>query len=229
MPVILILALAILLAVLLGPQWWVRHVLERHGAERPDLPGTGGELARHLLDLAGLHGVKVELTGDGDHYDPEERAVRLLPQHHDGRSVAAVAVAAHEVSHAVQHAKGERAFVLRFDMVRKLVWVDRIASGLLLLAPVIFILVKSPILLLLQILAGLALLTARIAVHVVTLPVELDASFGKALPVLERGAYLANADMPAARSVLRAAAFTYVAAALMTLLNVARWFQILRF
>jgi uncharacterized protein len=229
MPILLILGLTVLLVVLLGPQWWVRHVLERHGVERPDLPGTGGELARHLLDTAGLHSVKVELTGDGDHYDPEEHAVRLLPQHHDGRSVAAVAVAAHEVSHAVQHANGERAFAVRFDLVRKLVWVDRIASGLLLLAPVILILVRAPILFGVQILAGLALLTARIAVHVVTLPVELDASFGKALPVLERGRYLSAADMPAARSVLRAAAYTYVASALMTLLNIARWFRVLRF
>src|SRR5438093_12475649 len=229
MPIILVLVLAILLVVLLGPQWWVRHVLERYGGERADLPGTGGELARHLLDLAGLHGVKVELTGDGDHYDPEERAVRLLPQHHDGRSVAAVAVAAHEVSHAVQHANGERAFAVRFDLVRKVVWIDRIASGLLLLAPLIFFVVNAPILLILQIVAGLVLLTARVAVHVVTLPVELDASFGKALPVLKKGRYLAPTDMPAARSVLRAAAFTYVASALMTLLNVARWFQILRF
>jgi Zn-dependent membrane protease YugP len=229
MPIILLLALAILLVVLLGPQWWVRHVLERHGVERPDLPGTGGELARHLLDTAGLLSVKVELTGDGDHYDPEEHAVRLLPQHHDGRSVAAVAVAAHEVSHAVQHANGERAFAVRFDLVRKLVWVDRIASGLLLLAPVILVLVRAPVLFGLQILAGLALLTARIAVHVVTLPVELDASFSKALPVLERGRYLSAADMPAARTVLRAAAYTYVASALMTLLNIARWFRVLRF
>jgi uncharacterized protein len=229
MPIILILVLAILLAVLVGPQWWVRHVLERHGVERSDLPGTGGELARHLLDLAGLHGVKVELTGDGDHYDPEERAVRLLPQHHDGRSVSAVAVAAHEVSHAVQHANGEPAFTLRFDLVRKVIWIDRIATGLLLMAPVVFALVRAPVLLTLQIIAGLVLLTARVAVHVVTLPVELDASFGKALPVLKRGGYLGAADLPAARSVLRAAAFTYVASALMTLLNVARWFQILRF
>jgi Zn-dependent membrane protease YugP len=229
MPIILLLALVILLVVLLGPQWWVRHALERHGVERPDLPGTGGELARHLLDAAGLHGVKVELTGDGDHYDPEEAAVRLLPQHHDGRSVAAVAVAAHEVSHAVQHANGERAFAVRFDLVRKLIWVDRVASGLLLLAPVILILVRAPFLFALQIIAGLVLLTARVAVHVVTLPVELDASFGKALPVLERGRYLSAADMPAARTVLRAAAFTYVASALMTLLNIARWFRVLRF
>ena len=104
MPIILGFALLLLLAAVLVPQLWIRRVFARHGAERPDLPGTGAELARHLLDRAGLSDVKVELTGDGDHYDPEECAVRLLPQHHDGRSVAAVAVAAHEVSHAVQHA-----------------------------------------------------------------------------------------------------------------------------
>ena len=62
-------------------------------------------------------------------------------------------------------------------------------------------------------------------VHVVTLPVEFDASFGKALPVLTRGRYLAAGDLPAARSVLQAAAFTYVAAALATLLNVLRWIR----
>jgi len=229
MPILLVLALVILLALLVGPQWWIRRVLARHGAERPDLPGTGGELARHLLDAAGLNSVKIELTGHGDHYDPVERTVRLLPQHHDMRSIAAVAVATHEVSHAVQHANGEPAFTLRFEMVKKLIWIDRLASCLLLLAPIVFVVVKAPALLLLQLIAGVLLLLVRVGAHVVTLPVEFDASFGKALPVLERGRYLAPADMPAARSVLRAAAWTYVAAALATLIDIARWFRILRF
>jgi uncharacterized protein len=229
MPIILTVAALLLVTLLFAPQWWVRRVLARHGAERPDLPGTGGELARHLLDEAGLQAVRVELTGDGDHYDPEDRAVRLLPQHHDGRSIAAVAVAAHEVSHAVQHARGEKAFAVRFDLVRKLNWVDRLASGILLLAPVVFMVIKAPALLVLQVVAGLLLLAIRIVVHVATLPVELDASFGKALPVLVRGRYISPGDLPAARSVLTAAAWTYVAAALATLLDVARWFRILRF
>ena len=229
MPIILGLASLILFAVVLGPQWWVRHVLARHGIDRPDLPGTGGELARHLLDEAGLDTVKVELTEGGDHYDPLERSVRLLPQHHDGRSVAAVAVAAHEVSHALQHARREPGFARRFGLVKNLIWIERLASATLLLAPVVFILVKAPILLVAQVIAGLLLLTIRVAVHVATLPVELDASFGKALPVLEQGRYLSGADLPAARSVLRAAAWTYVAAALATLLNLGRWLRILRF
>src|SRR5216684_115593 len=143
MPIVAGLVLLILLAVVFGPQVWVHHVLRRHGADRPDLPGTGGELARHLLDEAGLHSVKVETTDRGDHYDPETRAVRLLPQHHDGRSVAAVAIAAHEVSHAVQHARGEPSFARRVALVGRLVWVERVAGGMLLLAPIVFALVKS--------------------------------------------------------------------------------------
>jgi Zn-dependent membrane protease YugP len=227
MPILLAAGALLVLAIVFGPQLWIRRVLAQHGGERPDFPGTGAELARHLLDEAGLQAVPVEETDKGDHYDPGARAVRLLPQHYGGRSVSAVAVAAHEVAHAVQHARGEPSFARRVALVGRLIWVERVAGGMLLLAPIIFALVKSPVLLALEIAAGVALLGVRVVVHAVTLPVEFDASFGKALPVLERGRYLSDADMPAARSVLRAAAWTYVAAALMTLLDVARWFRII--
>jgi Zn-dependent membrane protease YugP len=228
MPILLAIAGLLLLALILGPQVWIRRVMARHGDERPDFPGTGAELARHLLDEAGLTGVTVEVA-DSDHYDPEKRAVRLTPPHHDGRSVAAVAVAAHEVSHAVQHARGEPAFARRFSLVRNLIWVERAASVILFATPLVFLAVRSPALAVLEIGAGLALLGIRIAVHAVTLPVELDASFGKALPALTRGRYLSAGDLPAARSVLKAAALTYVAAALAALIDVARWLRVLRF
>lgn len=227
MPILFAAGALLVLAIIFGPQLWIRRVLAQHGGQRADFPGTGAELARHLLDEAGLQAVTVDETDKGDHYDPEARAVRLLPQHHDGRSVAAVAIAAHEVSHAVQHARGEPSFTRRLALVSRLIWVERIAGGMLLLAPVAFMLARSPVLLALQIVAGIALLGVRVVVHAVTLPVEFDASFGKALPVLERGKYLAADDLPAARSVLRAAAWTYVAAALVTLLDVARWFRII--
>jgi len=229
MPILAALLLVVLLAVVFGPQWWIRRVLRRHGVERPDFPGTGAELARHLLDAAGLHQVKVEPTEHGDHYDPEAQAVRLLPEHHDGRSVAAVAVAAHEVSHAVQHARGEAAFALRWRLARHFGWIDRVAGATLVLAPLVFVFVKIPLLFALQMAAGILLFVSQIVIHMVTLPVEFDANFGKALPALVRGRYLAPADMPAARSVLTAAAWTYVAAALATLLDVARWFRVFRF
>jgi uncharacterized protein len=229
MPVLVAIASILLLAAVFGPQLWVRHVLEKHGTDRPDFPGTGVELARHLLDEAGLQHVKVEETDLGDHYDPESQMVRLTPPHHNGRSIAAIAVAAHEVSHAVQHARAEPSFMRRYSLVKNLVWIDRTASVVLLGAPIIFAFVHAPALLVLQLVAGLMLLLVRVLVHVTTLPVEFDASFGKALPVLARGRYLSVGDLPAARHVLTAAAWTYVAAALATLLDVARWFRMLRF
>src|SRR5262245_50329121 len=109
MPILIAIGAILVLALVFGPSWWVKHILKKHGVDRPDLPGTGGELARHLLDELKLTDVKVEVTDRGDHYDPVDRTVRLLPQHHDGRSVSAIAVAAHEVSHAVQHAREEPA------------------------------------------------------------------------------------------------------------------------
>ena len=229
MPILLAIAGLLLLALVFGPQLWIRHVLKKHGADRPDLAGTGAELARHLLDEANLPSVMVERSDTGDHYDPEAQAVRLSQAHYEGRSVAAVAVAAHEVSHAVQHARGEPAFARRLNLVRQLGWVEKLASGVLLLSPLVFAVMKSPALLALQILAGVMLLGIRVVVHLATLPVEFDASFGKALPVLLRGRYLGAGDMAAAQSVLKAAAYTYVAAALATLLDVVRWFRMLRF
>jgi Zn-dependent membrane protease YugP len=225
MPILIAFGSILLIALVFGPSLWIRYVLNKHGVDRPDLPGTGGEFARHLLDEAKLTSVTVETTDRGDHYDPGARAVRLLPQHHDGRSVAAVAVAAHEVSHAIQHASGEPAFKRRVELVGQLVWVQRLAIGVLVLTPLVFALVRAPALMALQVMAGIALMAISVVVHLVTLPVEFDASFGKALPVLEQRRYLSERDMPAARSVLKAAAYTYVAAALATLLNIVRWFR----
>src|SRR5947209_3001522 len=162
MPIFLAIGGLLFLALLFGPQLWVRRVIAQHGAERPDLPGTGAELARHLLDEANLPSVIVEPTDKGDHYDPEAQAVRLMPAHYDGRSVAAAAVAAHEVSHAVQHARGEAAFARRFALVRRLIWVERLASVILMATPLVFLLVKSPALALLEIFADLALLAIRV-------------------------------------------------------------------
>ncbi len=223
MLILVTLAALLFLALAFGPWLWVAHVMRAEGAERPDLPGTGGELARHLLDAAGLSTVRVERTDEGDHYDPATRAVRLLPAHLEGRSVAAVAVAAHEVAHAVQHAWNEPAFRRRQALVGAIAPLDRAARLILLSMPVLFVVAKSPALLAAQLILSILFFAGSVAIHAVTLPVELDASFGKALPVLQRGAYLGPSDLPAARRVLRAAALTYVAAALADVLNLLRW------
>lgn len=229
MVILFTLGAVLLLALVFGPQLWVQRALQTHGVDRPDLPGTGGELARHLLDEAGLADVAVEETELGDHYDPAERKVRLSQPHFAGRSIAAVAVATHEVSHAIQHARQEPGFLRRMAVVERVIWFDRAATIMLFSAPLLGILIKAPALIFVQIALGVALLAVRVLVHLVTLPIEFDASFGKALPILEERRYLSQDDLPAARQVLKAAAWTYVASALATLLDVMRWLRIIRF
>lgn len=221
------LAIAVL-AIIVLPHLWVGHTIARHGAERPDLQGTGGELARHLLNRFDLPGVKVEQTDKGDHYDPTDRTVRLLKAHHEGKSLTAVAIAAHEVAHALQHANGDRALALRQYLAEFAVWTDRAAGAFFIAAPILGMLVRTPLALFLLIGIGIALLSVRVIFNLVTLPVEVDASFSKALPILRDGGYIDERDMPAVRSVLRAAAFTYVAGALISLVNLARWVRLLR-
>jgi Zn-dependent membrane protease YugP len=90
------------------------------------------------------------------------------------------------------------------------------------------VLARTPHVLLLEIAAGVVILGMSLAMHAFTLPVEFDASFKRALPVLKEGRYIPASDMPAARKILKAAAYTYVAAAAMSLLDVARWIRVLR-
>ena len=87
-----IILILIIGGLVIGPTLWIQSVMSRHAADRPDFPGTGGELARHLLDSAGLQSVTVESGADGDHYDPTDKVVRLTTKNHDGRSLTAVAV-----------------------------------------------------------------------------------------------------------------------------------------
>jgi len=216
-----------LFALILGPQWWVRSTMAKHAEERPDYPGTGGELARHLLDEHGLQSVKIETTAQGDHYSPDDKAVRLSPANHDGRSITAVAVAAHEVSHAIQDAQNYPPLHLRQRLARHAVTIERVGGVLLLATPVIFALTRSPAVLVLQTAIAIGILAVTVVIHAVTLPTEFDASFKRALPLLKH--YLPEDDLGPARNVLKAAALTYVASALVSLINIARWFRILRF
>lgn len=216
------------LAAVYAPQFWVGHTMRRHSAERPDFPGTGAEMAEHLVERFDLGGVGVEMTDKGDHYDPEARAVRLSEANYKGANLTAVAVAAHEVGHALQHHRGERGLALRQRLVSVAMVTDRIASIFFIAAPVLAVALRAPGALLGMAVIGIGLLGVRVLVHLVTLPVEYDASFNKALPILHEGGYLGDDDLAAARSVLKAAAFTYVAGALMSLLNLARWIRVLR-
>ena len=226
MPYLLLFLLILILAFL--PQWWVKRTLQRyHRRDEANFPGTGGELARHLLDRFGLQQVRVETTEQGDHYDPSARAVRLTEDKYRGRSLTSITVAAHECAHALQHAAGEPLFALRTRLAGTAVWASRIGALLLYAAPLLTLIHRTPPVTAIQMLGAFLVIGFAVLIQLLTLPVELDASFNKALPVLRSG-YLEPGQQQAARKILRAAALTYVAAALASLLNVWRWLALLR-
>ena len=227
MPFIIV-GVCIVLALIFIPQWWVKHVLNENQKDRDDIGGTGSQLARYLLDKADLRHVKVELTDGGDHYDPTDEVVRLSLPHHDGHSVAALAVAAHEVGHALQHANGDRLFRLRQNMAPSIMWIERSAQVVFFAIPLLGAVVRSPVLIVGQVALVVLLMASRLVMHLVTLPVEIDASFKRALPILEAGQFMPEGHMPAARKVLSAAALTYVSAALISLVDVTRLIRVVR-
>lgn len=224
----LLLPVILILILVFGPGWWVRRVMSRYSSPTDRYEGTGGDLARYLLDSNDLQHVKIEETPEGDHYDPVEKVIRLTPEKLKGRSLTAVTVAAHEVGHAIQDAGGYAPLKLRTQLVTLTQPVQRLGAIILMAAPFIGILTRAPLVSLLMILGGFLSLGTTTIVHLVTLPTELDASFRRALPLLERGEVLKPVDLPHARRLLKAAALTYLSASLASLLNIARWWALLR-
>jgi len=210
------------------PGLWVRQVMRRYSEPRDRYPGTGGQFASHLLKQLGMGHVGVERTDQGDHYDPVAKVVRLTPDKFDGRSLTAVTVAAHEVGHALQDYQGYTPLTLRTRLVAVAARGEKLAAVLLMILPVLAILSRSPTAALLIPLAIIGSVGLSTIVHLLTLPTEMDASFTRALPLLQQGKYLKEGDLPHARKLLKAAALTYVSASLMSLLNLGRWLAILR-
>lgn len=220
--------LALLLLLVLGPGLWVKRVMARYSKPVDRYGHSGSETARRLLDALDLKHVTVEPSDTGDHYDPEARAVRLSAGNYQARSLTAVTVAAHEVGHALQHATGFAPLQWRTRLVKWVGPVEKTGAVLMMATPVIIGLTRLPVAGLLMFMGGLLTLGSSVVIHLLTLPTEFDASFGRALPLMRRQDVLYETDEPHARRLLRAAAMTYVAASLMSLLNVARWIAILR-
>jgi hypothetical protein len=217
-----------LVLLMFAPQIWVRHVMRKYGQEIDGMPGTGGELAEHLIERFKLTGIGVEETAEfQDHFDPQDKMVRLSPSNYHGRSLKAVAVAAHEVGHAIQFHRQEDIFQLRAKYLPKAEQMRRIGVYALWLSPVLALIIKSPVALFLPILISVVLQIIAALTYLVVLPEEWDASFGKAMPILADG-YVPEAYLPHADTVLKAAAFTYFAAALSSVLNLGYLLLLLR-
>ncbi len=223
-----IIFILMVLSLVFLPGLWVKRVMNKYSQPDDRYEGTGADLARKLLDEQGLESVRIEETDQGDHYDPIEKVVRLTPDKFSGHSLTAVTVAVHEVGHAIQDAEGYAPLVLRTRMVVVAMSAQKLGAFILLASPLVGMLTRAPAITGLMLLGGFLSLASATLVHLVTLPTEFDASFRRALPLLEKGGYLHPVDLPHARRLLKAAALTYVAASLMSLLNIARWWAIVR-
>ena len=204
--------LAIAPAVLLAmwAQWRV-HASFAAAAKEP-APLTGASAARHILDSAGATDVEIEAVPGHltDHYDPRTKVLRLSQDVYGDRSLAAVGIAAHEAGHALQDAQGYSLMTIR----NAAVGMANIGSGLGLFVFMIGLgLALKPIAWL-----GIALFGGTVFFQLVNLPVELDASNRAKAQLVDLGIVPA-ADMPAVNSVLNAAAWTYVAGTLQSILT----------
>jgi Zn-dependent membrane protease YugP len=204
------------LVLSLWAQWKVNSTYKRYSQVPSGRGLTGGQGARLLLDSAGLSGVAIEVI-DGrlsDNYDPRSKTLRLSSDVANTNSLAALGVAAHETGHAIQDATGYSFMKVRGALVP----VANLGSslGMILFFAGLFFFRSSMLLN-----VGIVLFSAAVLFTVITLPVEFNAS-SRALALLSDKGILVSTELDGARAVLRAAALTYVAAALMAILQLLR-------
>jgi uncharacterized protein len=190
---------------------WVRSSYSKYSKQVSASGLTGAQAARMILDRNGLHNVRVEpVPGQlTDHYDPRSKAVRLSESNYSKNSIAGVSVAAHECGHAIQDATGYAPMKLRsglFPIVNfsSQIWPIAFLLGIIGLGTF-------------WIQLAVVLFAAVLVFHIVTLPVEINAST-RAYGILTRYGILSSREAGGTKRVLTAAAFTYIAAALTAVL-----------
>ncbi len=196
-------------------QLMVKGAFSKYSGVRNSRGYTGADAARAILDRNGLSYIRIEhINGElTDHYDPSANVIRLSDSVYNNDSVAAVGVAAHEAGHAVQYAEGYGPIKVRSAIIPMTQFGSNLSTPLVILG----IIFSSNVL----ITAGILLFCTVVLFQAITLPVEFNAS-GRALKVLREEHFLDDDEMKGAKSVLTAAALTYVAAMFSALASLAR-------
>ena len=223
----MILAGILLIVIIFGPNFWTRRILKKYNYCRNDIPGTGGDFANHLLKQLKLENYKVK-AGNGlniDHYDPKTQTITLSRNYYESNSLTAIVIAAHEIGHALQDANQSKLLHMRTKLVKATIQFEKAASLLLVSAPLLAILFKIPLLGAGALIMVVAVMGLPILLHLVTLPLEYDASFNKAMPILKAG-YINGEDVKFSKKILAACALTYLSSSLASLLNFYRWIKI---
>ena len=192
-------------------RFWVNSQYRRYSGVPLASGLSGVEAARQVLDFEGLQEVSIEqVPGElTDHYDPRSNVLRLSKGVYEGRNVASAGVAAHEAGHAIQHAR-HFAFASARTALVPVANIGSQAAPFLIIMGIVLRFTGLAWL-------GIILYSAAVLFQIVTLPVELDAS-RRALATLAPAGVVSEVELPGARSVLTAAAMTYVAAALISVM-----------
>lgn len=213
----------ILIMLAFGLSVWAQFRVKGTFNRWSDVPNqrgmTGYDAARHMLDTNGLHDVPIEPVRGAlsDHYDPINRVVRLSEPVYYENSISAVSVACHEVGHAIQHKESYPMLALR----HRIFPIVNFASGL---AP--FLLLGGFIFNAFNLIGlGIIFFSVTVAFQLITLPVEFNAS-NRAREIMVSEGYIRNEEEKGVAKVLNAAALTYVAAALISLLELIRYIGI---
>jgi len=205
------------------PGLWVNYTLNKHDDVLSNMPFTAKEFGLNLLKELDLENVKIEDTKIGDHYDPNSKTVRVKPDRLDKKSITSITVMCHEIGHAIQHKENYPPLIRRQKIITKTAWLNKISSLLLYAGiPAILATGALPFIRVCVLIIFASILITMIS-HLITLDVELDASFKRAMPILEKKIPVEYHS--SCKSILRVCAFTYVIGSLTSILNLRNvWF-----
>ena len=211
------------LIISLWASWNVKSTFRRYQNDRNSRGLTAAQVARQILDDNGLYQIRIERVSGNltDHYDPKGNVIRLSDSVHDSTSVAAIGVAAHECGHAVQHSVDYFPMQVRSAIIP----VTQIGSRLWYIVFLLGMIFSNSYAGMPLQMAGILLFSLIVFFQLVTLPVEFNAS-SRAMQTLESRYILSGEELTKARKVLTAAALTYVAALLNSILQLIRLLNI---
>ena len=200
--------LILLIFIILIPIVWANYVFKKNDKILPNMPFNGYEFGEQLIKELKLGNVRIEKTLIGDHYDLDEKKVKVHEDRFQRKSLTSLSVICHEIGHAIQHAQNYTPLVTRTKLVKNTQWINKLSMAIIYIGlPTI---IATGLLTLIKFCALILLLSTLIGViiHLITLEVELDASFNRAYPIIKKK--IPEIYHDSCRSVLRAAAFTYV-------------------
>ncbi len=204
----MIIYLIFLFILFVAPIIWYNYIFKKNDKVLINMPFTGLEFGKELLQEHNLNDIQIEATKLGDHYDLINKKVMVLEDRLAKKSLTSITIICHEIAHAIQHKENYKPLKRRNVIIRNTSWITQLGSGILLIGfPIIFATGSYGFIKICLAIAAFSLLISAL-IHIITLDVEIDASFNKAYPIIKQKVPVEYHQ--ACRSILLAAALTYV-------------------